>query len=560
MAIVTSDHIPSLLKSLSRSNKHDGNAILNFLSSKGNIEASLTRKELDEKSSALAAHLLHDDEKLGLVKGDKCLLVFPPGLEFVLAFLACLKAGVVAVPVYPPHPGKIKDILMFAKVANDCQAKYALTVQSYRFDQKMISIQQSLSLSKKEHIKKLWPNDLAWVVVDSVLSQGGSSRKYDYSFEEAQPTDIAFLQYTSGSTSDPKGVMITHDNLAHNLNIIINELQANEDTVVVSWLPQYHDMGLIGSLLGIVYCGGTGYYMSPIAFLQRPMIWLECVSRYHATHLQAPNFAFKLTSRKFDSKKYRYCDSDDTGEEILDLSSIKHIINAAEPVDEESLNVFTETFGPFGLNCSVIFPTYGLAEHTVFVCSGGQQILSVNKEDLEMHDKVTIKPTNKYGENHDTRSIVGCGFPAKQQVDVRIVNPDSLVELEEDKVGEIWVNSPSKASGYYNMQARSVNEFSAKIEGDEMHIPYLRTGDLGFIHGGELFICGRLKDLIIVAGRNHFPQDLEATCEASSTELRPGCSGAFSIEKVGGSEQVILITEMRNIPGAKVRRFFTICC
>ena len=546
------DNPKSLLEALSKPGKHDDRPMLNFLNSKGKVEDSLSRKQLDEKSSVLAAYLVRHQK---LAKGDKCLLVFPPGLEFVLAFLACLKVGVIAVPVYPPHPGKSKDVQMFAKVAHDCQAKHALTVHSYRFDQKMLAIQQSFAVFKNENVKNLWPKDMSWVVVDSVLSSSPSNDSTNCSFEETLPSDIAFLQYTSGSTSDPKGVMITHDNLAHNLSIIINELQANEETIVVSWLPQYHDMGLIGSLLGIIYSGGTGYYMSPISFLQRPMLWLESVSTYHGTHLQAPNFAFKLTSRKFDNNKYRNPDGRGSGDVLLDLSSVKHIINAAEPVDEESVNLFAATFGPFGLDKGVIFPTYGLAEHTVFVCSGGQQVLSVLKEDLEVNDKVVIVEDDAASklktDMRSTRRVIGCGFPSKQNVDVRIVNPDNLIELDEDEVGEIWLNSRSKALGYYNMIDRTNRDFNAKLDCVENRSAYLRTGDLGFLHGKELFICGRLKDLIIVAGRNHFPQDLEATCEASSTNLRPGCSGAFSIEG-SGSEQVVIVTELRDTTEVQV--------
>lgn len=364
-----------------------------------------------------------------------------------------------------------------------------------------------------------------------------------------KPNDLAFLQYTSGSTSDPKGVMISHGNLSHNLTIITNELNASDKTVVVSWLPQYHDMGLIGSYLGVIYCGGSGYYMSPMTFLQRPMIWIEAISKYHGTHIQAPNFAYKLTARKFSAEDYNV-----SSDRILNLSSLQHMINAAEPVDRNSIDIFMNSFKPYGLDENVMFPTYGLAEHTVFVCSGGKQIIKVMKENLEIDGDVIIVKEDDC-ENEDSASfttIVGCGYPSKQKVDVRIVDTVSMSEVQNDKVGEIWVNSSSKAGGYFNKPEETQECFRASLSslsGSESTYTYLRTGDLGFIHNDELFICGRLKDLIIVGGRNHYPQDIESTAEEVSDAFRPGCSAAFTVNQIGnGDEKVALIMEMREVP------------
>jgi len=335
--------------------------------------------------------------------------------------------------------------------------------------------------------------------------------------------------------------MITQGNLSHNLTIITTELKAREDTVVVSWLPQYHDMGLIGSYLGVIYCGGSGIYLSPLAFLQRPMLWMEAVSKYRATHLQAPNFAFKLTAQKFDPSNYV--------NSPLNFRSVRHIINAAEPVDESSMLRFYDAFAPFGL-ARVIFPTYGLAEHTVFVCSGGQQIITVRKATLEVDGKVQVVENVK---DETVSRLVGCGYPKNQKVDVRIVDPDTCHELPYDRIGEVWISSPSKAAGYFARQSDTLETFHARIKGDTAQInvnQYLRTGDMGFIHNDELFICGRLKDLIIVRGRNHFPQDIEATAEIVSTSFRPGCSAAFTIDPTSGDEKVALVMELRDIPPA----------
>jgi acyl-CoA synthetase (AMP-forming)/AMP-acid ligase II/acyl carrier protein len=381
-----------------------------------------------------------------------------------------------------------------------------------------------------------WPENLEWITTNDKKKPKGTLSSVG-SFD---PSDLAFLQYTSGSTSDPKGVMITHGNLAHNLTIITNELKAVDDTIVVSWLPQYHDMGLIGSYLGVIYCGGSGYYMSPLSFLQRPMLWIEAVSKYQATHLQAPNFAFKLTARKFHASNYT--------NNLLKLASVRHIINAAEPVDEESLQIFQKSFGPFGLR-NVIFPTYGLAEHTVFVCSGGKQIVSVVKHELEVEGNVVISKSQNPKDTTVSR-LVGCGYPAHQGVNVKIVERETCHALPADKVGEIWVQSPSKAAGYFKQGPETKEDFHAKIDGDDTN-EYLRTGDLGFLHNDELFICGRLKDLIIVSGRNYYPQDLEATAEASSDSIRPGCSAAFTIDPTKeGGEEVAIIMELREVPTA----------
>ena len=479
---------------------------------------------------------------------------------------------------------------MFSKITESSGAKFALTSTEYNHLKKLAGIKDAFTKFKKQ--VDGWPEQLTWIITDDQKTPNktplspGQSKSLNF-----KDDDLAFLQYTSGSTSEPKGVMITHGNLAHNLTIITNELKAKDDTVVVSWLPQYHDMGLIGSYLGVIYCGGCGYYISPLSFLQRPCLWIEAVSKYQATHLQAPNFAFKLTARKFNPNEYK--------KNPLKLSSVRHIINAAEPVDEDSMNSFYSKFQPFGLQ-RVIYPTYGLAEHTVFVCSGGKQVLTVKKHELEVDGEVILSSAvsaSKDGESSSTTStLVGCGFPSRQGVDVRIVDRETCHELPVDKVGEIWIQSPSKAGGYFLKGPETKEDFHATLD-DGGGIEYLRTGDLGFIHDDELFICGRLKDLIIgkfkrfrfnntfeslsletinsnlnrirlpitllmnymyitidcrlksVAGRNYYPQDLEATAEASSDNLRPGCSAAFTVDPTHvGGEEVAIVMELREVP------------
>jgi acyl-CoA synthetase (AMP-forming)/AMP-acid ligase II/acyl carrier protein len=513
----------------------------------GSLQKELTYQELETETTKVAKHLI----RKGIEKGECVVLVYPPSLDFMIAFLACLKANVVAVPVFPPNPLRRDTLAMFANIVQGCGAKHALTNTEYNHAKKMAGIRDVFT--KFQRPTSGWPDDLDWTTTDTLKEPRNSVNLPQPPSDRSQ---VAFLQYTSGSTSEPKGVMITHGNLAHNLTIITNDFQAKDDTVVVSWLPQYHDMGLIGSYLGVLFCGGTGYYLSPLSFLQRPMVWIEAVSRYRATHLQAPNFAFKLTARKF---------SIDASNTELDLSSVRHVINAAEPVDEESIDNFYRIFGKYGF-ANVIYPTYGLAEHTVFVCSGGKQRLTVDKAKLEIDAKVVILEDDDH-QSTDIKAVsklIGCGFPSRQNVDVQIVDPESCKALAGNLVGEIWIRSPSKAAGYFNKPKETKEDFHAGLVSDDGSSignavgGYLRTGDLGFLHKHELFICGRLKDLIIVGGRNYYPQDIEATAEASSDLVRLGCSAAFTIDPTHeGGEEVALVMELKEAPSLKATQ--TVC-
>jgi acyl-CoA synthetase (AMP-forming)/AMP-acid ligase II/acyl carrier protein len=523
----------------------DERLLYTFLDDAGKEVEKCSYGEFKKSTQNLALLLLNN---YGLKKGDRVMLVYPPGLDFITAFVACIRAGLVAVPVYPPRPGLNKDLKMFLSIQSNCGAKVCLTNSLYNFAKKIESIKSSITkLFSSNDIT--WPNDLKWIVTNQIIS---NSPKGDVGIDDSTEDTLAFLQYTSGSTSNPKGVMLTNGNLAHNLQTIIYALEASEKTVVVSWLPCYHDMGLIGSLLGILYCNGTGYYLSPVSFVKNPIIWLKSASKYKATHLQAPNFAYKLTVRKTPPN------------ESFDLSSVRHIFNAAEPIDVNSMDSFLELFcsDRFNLNVNAMVPGYGLAEHTVYVSDGGKQRLRVNKEKLESDgivevleelDNINIKENLK--KENTQEIIVGCGFINRHNdngTKLLIVDKESLKPVDEDKVGEIWVSSKSKSNGYFNMPEKSKTDLHAKLANDDGR-EYLRTGDLGFLHNKELFVCGRIKDLIIVRGRNHYPQDIELSIEASNpNDIKPGCSASFTVNDPETAEEVLgCVAEVRNSSKAK---------
>ncbi|ETV65418.1 hypothetical protein, variant [Aphanomyces astaci] len=525
-----------------------------FVDDNGQVTDSVTYDDVQSRSSNLAKWMLTSpsvsSKGLGLSKGDIVLLVYPPGLDFIVAFLACLRAGVVAVPVYPPDPRKLrKDIAMFTTVCSNAGAKVALTNSTYNYAKKVVAIQQKVTFSEKFP----WP-DLRWVESDGLVltSPPPSPSSTPWLLVPPSLDDLAFLQYTSGSTSEPKGVMISHGNLGHNLSMIASALEATDDSVVVSWLPQYHDMGLIGAYLGVLFTGGHGVYMSPFSFIKNPLVWIRLISQYRATHLQAPNFAYALCARKFatanpSQTSTSITTSNTTSSCKLDLSSVRHMINGAEPIDGDAIDAFYRAFEPYGLCRGVVRPTYGLAEHTVYVCDSSPQLLQVqvDKEALEHHD--VFQPVADKA--RATKEMVGCGAP-RSDVDVRIVHPDTHKELAAGSVGEIWIRSPSTTQGYFGLNDLTREMFHATIVSNEPQ-HYMRTGDLGVLYQGELFVCGRLKDLIIVRGRNHYPQDIEKTVEGFP-DIRPGCSAAFSISTNGIHEGLGVVAEVRdaNVPRA----------
>jgi acyl-CoA synthetase (AMP-forming)/AMP-acid ligase II len=382
------------------------NKVWNFINDAMDVVDSFSYLELEKATTELSKELI---DVYKLKEGDRAMLVFFPGLAFTASLLACFKANIIAVPVFPPDPRKLqKDLDHFISIQKSSNAKVALTHKQYNYAKKVTDFTNLFQISKQQ----TWPT-LQWIVVDDILQSGKSKQGIPSSSTGAGTIfdKVAFLQYTSGSTSEPKGVMITHRNLTHNLTLITKELQVDTSTINVAWLPQYHDMGLIGksnpilvysyfvfnkilfisclgSYLGTLYCGGTGYFMSPISFLKDPNIWLKAISKYRGTHTQAPNFAYALATRKF-KELLTELSANEVQSSLLDLSCLKHMINAAEPVDLQAVQEFYRTFRTYGLSDNVVVPTYGLAEHTVFVCSDGKTVLYLDKSALE-NNKVNI--------------------------------------------------------------------------------------------------------------------------------------------------------------------------
>lgn len=475
--------------------------------SEGEHEADdLTFAELDRRARALGVFLQSIK-----AQGERVLLLYPSGLSYITAFYGCLYAGAVAVPAYPPRMNRHLDRLM--AVINDAQPMVVLTTSSVY-----------------QHIQKSF-NEIAglksirWINTDdfdfSLASQ--------WQGNAASHETLAFLQYTSGSTSAPKGVMVSHGNLLYNEAMIQESLQYNDETVFVSWLPFYHDLGLIGTILSSVYNGVSCYFMSPADFLKKPLRWLQAISKYRATCSGGPNFAYDLCIQKI-------AEDQRAG---LDLSSWKHAFNGAEPIRAQTLNRFSQTYAPYGFNAQAHYPCYGMAEATLLVtggtCTAPPLMKSFDKSSLEQHRIVPV------ADAAHAETLVSCGIPWLEER-VVIANPQTLAQCPPDQVGEIWVAGKNVAQGYWGNAIATQETFHAYLS-DTGEGPFLRTGDLGFVQDGELYITGRLKDLIILLGRNHYPQDIELTVETSHPALRPGCAAAFAIER-DGTERLVVVVEV----------------
>ena len=507
--------------------KHPDKLLYAFLDADGRIAESYTYGTFMQRTVDIASHI---SGTCDLDPGDRVLLVYPPGLEMVCALFACVRLGLIPVPVCPPSShGFTAALYQMNHIAEDCEAAAVLTDRSYLWSIKLNRARTSLA---RFSLTRDHTSVLKWIVTNDAPN----GVRADY--REAS-SDILFLQYTSGSTSAPKGVMVTHQNVLQNCDTVFEHVP-----IGVSWLPQHHDMGLIGAYLFAAIAGGTVYGMSPIDFIQRPSLWLETMSRYRATVTAAPNFA------------YQYCLRPDkvADEELhrFDLSSLRLVMNGAEPVRPDVFRGFLERFGPCGLPESSFCTAYGLAEYTLAVSNGGTVIRSFDAQRLGRNHARVVEEADpsewtgtEKSDSADTTALVSCGRPLGT-TRIRIVDTThGTREAPEGRVGEVWVTGPSKCLGYWNKAELSEQIFEARIDGDHQDSPtWLRTGDLGFLHDGELFICGRAKDLIIVRGLNYHPQDIERIVEQDPA-IRPGCVAAFAVEKEGG-EALAVVAELRS--------------
>ncbi|MDJ0704852.1 MAG: LLM class flavin-dependent oxidoreductase, partial [Leptolyngbyaceae cyanobacterium MO_188.B28] len=471
-------------------------------------EQSLTYEALDQHARTIAAQLQQLD-----ATGERAILLYPPGLEFITAFFGCLYAGVIAVPTYPPR--RNQKLSRLEAIVSDAQPSVVLTTAEI-----LMNLQQQ------------WTDHPQFAHLAVITTDDANPLEFAEGKEPQISVDsLAFLQYTSGSTGRPKGVMVSHGNIIYNQQMIEAAFQHDQTTIVVGWLPLFHDMGLIGNVLQPLYLGIPCILMSPAAFLQKPIRWLQAISHYRGSTSGGPNFAYDLCVNRISPEQ----------KATLDLSCWKVAFNGAEPIHAETLQRFSDAFSDFGFRPETFYPCYGMAETTLLV-SGGipsrtPTLKHAQASALEHHQVVSCEQSQK-----GSRPLVGCGHTILEQ-DIRIVDPNTQLECSSSQVGEIWVAGKNVAQGYWNRDLETQTTFAAHLSNTGQG-PYLRTGDLGFLdQDGEVFVTGRLKEVIIIRGRNYYPQDIERVTEKSHPALRPNSGVAFSIE-IEGQERLIIAHEV----------------
>lgn len=512
--IATRANLLQLLQERAQSDQ--GTAGYRFLLRGEEQHEGLTYRELEKRARTLAAELQRRN-----LTGERALLLFPPGLEYIVAFFGCLLAGVVPVPAYPPDLRRAgKTIPRLRVIADDCQPKAALTTHS------ILKKVRPLLFVTGQLFKMQW-------LSPKMAPEKGAA---DWRMPDVAGSDLAFLQYTSGSTSKPKGVKVTHANLLDNLAHIERSFGHTTDSQGVIWLPPYHDMGLIGGILAPLFTGFPVTLMSPLDFIRRPVRWLQAISDYKATTSGGPNFAYELALRRTPVEVA----------ETLDLSSWDVAFNGAEPIRPETIERFTEHFKCAGFRSKAFLPCYGLAESTLIVTGAAKHQEPVG---LTVDDEALNKDKVQRAKSQENeRTLISCGAPMKG-LEVVVVNPRTLRRLPGDRVGEILVRGDSVASGYWNRERATRETFEVYLPKEDGGAgPYMRTGDLGFFRDGQLFVCGRSKELIIIRGRNYYPQDIERAVDGSHPALRTGCLAAFGLSE-GNEEKVALIAEIRRPRG-----------
>jgi acyl-CoA synthetase (AMP-forming)/AMP-acid ligase II len=469
----------------------------------------LTYAALDQRARSIAAAL---QDVAG--PGDRALLLYLPGLDFIAAFFGCQYAGVVPVPAYPPRLDRMAQGWQhLGNIAADCEPRVVLT-----------STDLAPFLSGGSGIPTL--AGARWITTDQL----------DHSLAQhwrEPPTDledIALVQYTSGSTASPRGVVVTHRNLMHNERMIHTACEHAGPGVGVCWLPPYHDLGLVGGFLQSVFHGASCWVMSPLVLLAKPFCWLQALSRYRGDTSGGPNFAFDLCVQRITPEE----------KATLDLSRWSIAGIGSELVNPGTLERFAAAFAPCGFRPEAFYPCYGLAEATLMVSGGAKGALPVVRTfratTLEQGRAVATAPAGP-----DARTLVGCGHPWLDQ-ELCIVDPETEVLCSAGTVGEVWVAGPSVGKGYWKRPDETERTFHAHLRPSGRG-PFLRTGDLGFVIGSELFITGRIKDVIVIRGRNHYPQDIEDTVQSVHPALRPGCGAAFEVHR-DGQPVLVLVQEV----------------
>ncbi|HEY4384993.1 MAG TPA: fatty acyl-AMP ligase [Ktedonobacteraceae bacterium] len=471
-------------------------------------EISISYAELDHKARVIAGRLQESG-----AAGGRVLLLYPQGIEYIAAFFGCLYAGSVAVPLYLPAAIQFKRTMpRFRAIVESAQPAAILTTAAMTG-----LVAESLDRQTATTIPCLASDDLAWGWAE------------EWREPEITPHHLALLQYTSGSTSLPRGVMVSHGNLIHNFKLLRHAAEYPEKSTYVSWLPLFHDMGLIGNALQSLYWGYECILFSPLAFLQKPFRWLQAISRYQADTSGAPNFAYDLCVEKISAEQRA----------TLDLSSWRQAFNGSEHIRIGTLERFATVFAESGFSKKALRPLYGLAESTLFVTfstnNKAPKALSIDSNELRNNRVVVCS-----NEHSHASQFVSCGNTCLDQR-ICIVDPETERICQPDQIGEIWVSGPSVAQGYWDREEETRKTFGAYLANGQG--PYMRTGDLGFLHENELYITGRLKDLIIVDGRNHYPQDIELTVEQSHEALRSNNSAAFALDREE-TEQVIIVAEI----------------
>lgn len=486
-----------------------------FLKDGKNQEVKIDYKTLREKSIKIAAIL-----QAVCLPGDRALLLYPQGLDFIAAFLGCLYAGVIAVPAQPPK--RTQRMFRLTSIIEDCKPEIILT---------HTSLLEDIQIRLKSYL------DFTNIKLETT-DQLSESQELQFYPLEISVNNLAFLQYTSGSTGSPKGVMVSHNNIVYNSLYIQKAFQLGLESVSVTWLPSFHDMGLVDGIIQPLYTGFLGIIMAPESFLKTPILWLQAITKYQATHSGGPNQGYDLCTR-------RIFDEQEMG---LDLSSWISAYTGAEPIRQKTLDNFVKKFQSCGFKSQYFYPCYGMAEATLMISGGYIQdepvYLNVQSKSLVNDQIIEVDDSSQ-----NYQELVGCGR-VWQNMEVKIVNPKTHLECEQDQVGEIWVSGSSVTQGYWQRKEETTLAFKANLASGDSR-DFLRTGDLGFVREGELFITGRIKDLIIIWGQNHYPQDIEYSIQKSHQALRLDGGAAFSIE-IDNQERLVVVQEVERSYLAKL--------